>query len=194
MDDGKVFEALVGAVAEPVIAPSAEEIETVLLLRDRVDAKVSEALRGFDKAEGWREDSSLSLTAWLAAHGRTSRKEAHREAVVADRLVSLPVTAVAWADGTLSSSQAAAIVANVSAERASLYAEHEDEMTPLLGELSVAETVAAMRSWRLRAEAAEDRPQAADPPSVLYLSQTLDGRRELYGHRPQLTQPSWRRR
>ena len=31
-------------------------------------------------------------------------------------------------------------MANISAERAALYAEHEGEMTPLLAELSVAET------------------------------------------------------
>ena len=50
------------------------------------------------------------------------------------------MTAAAWAEGTLSSGQVAAIVANVSSERAILYAEHEGEMTPVLAELSVADT------------------------------------------------------
>jgi hypothetical protein len=182
MYDGYVHEALTGAVAELDIAPTADELETVLSLRDCLDAKISAALRRFDEAEGWREDGSLSLTAWLAGHARKSRREAYREAVICKRLASLPVTAAAWEDGILSSDQAASIVANVSAERASLYAEHEGAMTPLLGELSVAETVAAMRSWRLHAEAAEDGSEPAERPSELHISQTLDGRRELLGH------------
>jgi hypothetical protein len=182
MYDGMVLEALAGAVAELVIAPRAQEIETVLSLRDRLDAKISEALRGFEEDEGWREDGSLSLTAWLASHGRLSRKEAHRDAVTTSRLASLPVTAEAWADGTLSSAQVAAIVANVSTERASLYAEHEGEMTPVLAGLSAADTAAAMRSWRLHAEALETGPEPAERASVLHLSKTLDGRREVSGH------------
>jgi Domain of unknown function (DUF222) len=182
MYDRRMLEALAEAVTELVIAPSAEQIEKALWLRERLDAKISRALRDFDEAEGWRQDGSLSLTAWLAAHGRASRKEAHREAVIASRLASLPVTEGAWADGTLSSGQTAAIVANVCAERAALYAEHEAEMTPVLAELSVAETAVAMRSWRLHAEAQEDGRHPAEHPSALHLSQTLDGRRELVGH------------
>ena len=182
MYDRMMLEGLAEAVTELVIAPSAEQIEKALWLRDRLDAKISRALRDFDEAEGWRQDGSLSLTAWLAAHGRASRKEAHRDAITAGRLASLPVTAAAWADGILSSGQTAAIMANISAERAALYAEHEGEMTPFLAELSVAETAAAMRSWRMHAEAEEEGRDAADHPSVLHLSQTLDGRRELVGH------------
>ena len=182
MYDRRMLEALAEAVTELVVAPSVEQIEKALWLRERLDAKISRALRDFDEAEGWRQDGSLSLTAWLAAHGRASRKEAHREAVIASRLASLPVTEGAWADGTLSSGQTAAIVANVCAERAALYAEHEAEMTPVLAELSVAETAVAMRSWRLHAEAQEDGRHPAEHPSALHLSQTLDGRRELVGH------------
>jgi hypothetical protein len=97
-------------------------------------------------------------------------------------LADLEVTAAAWADGRLSSGQVAAIVANVSAERAGLYAEHEEEMTPLLAELSVADVASAMRSWRLHAEASEDRPDREELPSELHISQVLDGRREVSGH------------
>jgi hypothetical protein len=109
-----------------------------------------------------------------SARGRRSRKEAYREALTATRLAQLPVTAAAWADGALSSSQVAAVVANVSAEHASLYAAHEDELTPALAALSVRDTAAAMRLWRLRAEATDDRPEAPSHPS--------EGRRELSGH------------
>jgi hypothetical protein len=68
------------------------------------------------------------------------------------------------------------VVANVSAEHASFYAAHEDELTPALAALSVRDTAAAMRLWRLRAEATDDRPEAPSHPS--------EGRRELSGHLP----------
>lgn len=164
------------------LAPVADEITQALWLRDRLDAVISVALRRFDADEAWELDGSLSLTAWLAAHGRCSRSQAHQEATVARRLSQLPVTAAAWADGTLSSGQVGAVVANVSAERAERYAGHEAEMTPLLADLSVADVALAMRSWRLHAEAQEDGPEPAERPSELYLSRTLDGRTEVAGH------------
>jgi hypothetical protein len=164
------------------VAPVADEIEQLLAQRDRLDVKLSEVLRAFEAEQGWAEDGSLSLTAWLAAHGRRSRKEAHREAVTSKRLAQLPTTAAAWEAGVLSSSQVAAVVANVSAEHASLYAAHEDELTPVLAALSVRDTAAAMRSWRLHAEATSDGPEPVSRPSVLHLSETLDGRHELSGH------------
>jgi 5-methylcytosine-specific restriction protein A len=122
------------------------------------------------------------LTCWLVGHGRRSHRDAHREATAARRLAQLPVTAAAWSDGTLSSGQVAAIVANVSSERAGLYALHEPGLTPVLAELSVAGTAAAMRVWHLHAAAQDDGPGPAERPSELYMSQTLDGRRELSGH------------
>ena len=174
--------ALAGVVENLALVPLAEEIEQVLWVRDRLDAKISEALRGFDAEQAWGSDGSLSLTSWLAAHGRQSRRDAYREATVARRLGQLPVTEAAWSDGTLSSGQVAAIVANVSSDRAGLYAQHEPEMTPLLAALSVADTAAAMRAWRLHADAEDDGPEPPERPSELYLSRTLDGRRELSGH------------
>jgi hypothetical protein len=115
---------LAAAITCLQVAPVAEDIEELLALRDRLDAKLSEALRVFEAELGWAEDGSLSLTAWLAANGRRSRKDAHREAVTAKRLSSLPTTAAAWAEGVLSWSQVGAVVANVSAEHAGLYAAH----------------------------------------------------------------------
>ena len=180
---GEGVAALAGVAGNLQLLPLAEEIEQVLAVRDRLDAKISEALRRFDAEEGWAADGSLSLTCWLVGHGRRSHRDAHREATAARRLAQLPVTAAAWSDGALSSGQVAAIVANVSSERAGLYALHEPGLTPVLAELSVADTARAMRAWRLRADATEDDgPEPADRPSELYMSQTLDGRREVSGH------------
>ncbi len=186
MYDGTMGSDGVAVLAEVVgrleLVPLAEEIEQVLWVRDRLDAKISEALRGFDAEQAWDGDGSLSLTSWLAAHGRRSHRDAHREAAEARRLAQLPVTAAAWSEGTLSSGQVAAIVANVPAHRAALYAQHEVNMTPVLAQLSVADTTAAMRAWRLRADAEDSGPEPPERPSELYLSRTLDGRREVLGH------------
>jgi hypothetical protein len=182
VDGAGSIEELAAALACLAVAPLACEIEELLALRDRLDAKISEALRGFDAGGSWVSDGSLSLASWVAFHGRRTRKEAYREALTATRLAQLPVTAAAWAQGPLSSSQVGAVVANVSAGHASLYAAHEDELTPVLAALSVRDTAAAMRAWRLRAEATDDGPEAPSHPSELHLSETMDGRRELSGH------------
>jgi hypothetical protein len=182
VDGAGDIKELAAALASLAVAPLAGEIEQLLALRDRLDAKISEALRAFDAGGSWAEDGSLSLASWVAFHGRRSRTEAHREALVAARLAELPVTASAWAEGLLSSSQVGAVVANVSSGHAGLYAAHEDELTPALAALSVRDTAAAMRLWRLRAEAADDRPEALWRPSEVRLCETMDGRRELSGH------------
>jgi hypothetical protein len=174
--------ALAGAVEDLVLVPVGEDIDQALWLRDRLGSKIGEALRDFDAGGGWGVDGSLSLSSWLAAHGRLSRRDAHWEATVAVRLARLPVTAQAWADGTLSSGQVTAIVANVSSKRAPLYASHEADMTPVLAELSVADVATIMRNWALHAEASEDGPEGRERASELRLSPTLDGRRVLGGH------------
>ena len=179
---GEALATLAGAVDALDLQPLGQEIELALWLRDRLDAKICKALRRFDADEAWSADGSLSLTSWLAAHGRRSRRDSYHEALLARRLAELEVTATAWAEGKLSSGQVAAIVANVSAERAGLYAEHEEEMTPLLAELSVADVASAMRSWRLHAEATEDHPDSQEPSSELHISQVMDGRREVSAH------------
>jgi 5-methylcytosine-specific restriction protein A len=73
-------------------------------------------------------------------------------------------------------------VVNVSAEHASLYAAHEEELTPALASLSVRDTTAAMRSWRLHAEATSDGTEAASHPSEIHFSETMESRHELLGH------------
>jgi hypothetical protein len=55
--------ALAGVVESLALVPLAEEIEQVLWVRDRLDAKISEALRAFDAEQALGSDGSLSLTA-----------------------------------------------------------------------------------------------------------------------------------
>lgn len=173
---------LVAAVDGLVISPEHDELEVALRAADRLEAKISSALRDFDEKEGWREDGSLSLTAWLAHHGRRSRRDAHREAVTARRLGALPATKAAWEGGKLSSGQVAAVMANVAERHLDLFAEQEEELVEAFQELSASETAAAMHHWRLRADALDENPPARERPSQLHLAATLDGRREIFGH------------
>jgi hypothetical protein len=62
-----------------------------------------------------------------------------------------------------------------------LYAEQEDAIVGVLVGLGVRDTAAAMRHWRLCAEALDDEPPR-DRPSELHLHRSLDGRREVEGH------------
>ena len=173
---------LVEMVDGLVISPEPAHLEAALGAIDRLQAKVSSALEAFDLKEGWKEDGSLSLTAWLAHHGRRTRREAHREALAAKRLAALPATRFAWEEGRLSSGQVDAVMANVSEHHLGLYAEQEEGLVEAWEELSATETAAAMRHWRLRAEALDDDPPPAERPSELHLSRTLEGRREISGH------------
>jgi hypothetical protein len=74
-------------------------------------------------------------------------------------LSAAPVTAGAWLDGSLSGGQVGAITANVADDTASLWAEHEADMVPVLAGLPVTDVAAAMRAWAARAEATLDRPE-----------------------------------
>ena len=81
------------------IAIDGDEIAEVLALRDRLDAKLSEALAAFDRAELWDLDSATSLTAWLRDRGKPTEKQAASTARVARRLRELPVTSPGTAAG-----------------------------------------------------------------------------------------------
>jgi Domain of unknown function (DUF222)/HNH endonuclease len=151
-------------------------------LADRLNAKLLAAVGEHDTAERWRHDGSTSMTAWLRHHTRRSGRDAARCAKTARRLRQLPVTAAAHRDGTLSSGQVQAIVANLTDRTAGLFADHETALVPELVRLSVGDTAVAMQDWARRADAIlGDNPKPVPPERSLHLSRILDGRRELAG-------------
>jgi hypothetical protein len=95
---------------------------------------------------------------------------------------TLACTRAAWTDGTLSLGQVQAVVANVSDATAETFAEQEEDLVPLLTPLSVAQTAAVMRHWRIQAEALLDPPEPSEPARSPHCSRIMDGRRELRGH------------
>ncbi|HEV7759308.1 MAG TPA: DUF222 domain-containing protein, partial [Acidimicrobiales bacterium] len=138
----------------------------------------------FDAGEAWRADGATSTTAWLGHQTRQSRRDASWCARTARRLRDLPVTAAAYLDGSLSTGQVQAIVANLNDEIASLFAEAEGEMVPVLVPLSVPDVATAMQAWAQAAKDSlqDDEPDLSEPPArTLFLSETLNGRGELSG-------------
>jgi hypothetical protein len=173
---------LAEAVEELDIPAGGDALVEAFALLDRLEAKVSEAVGAFDASEGYGVDGAASAQAWVRHFTKRAPREASACVRRARRLRSLPCTAAAWAEGSLSSGQVQAVVANVCDATVGQLAEVEADLVPLLSPLTVSETAVAMLHWRLQAEALVDPPEVADPSRSLHCSRTLDGRRELKGH------------
>src|SRR4029077_20382899 len=98
------------------------------------------AIGAFDAAALWELDSAVSMTAWLRAHADLTGPAAACLARPARKLRSLPVTAAAWREGSLSGGQIQAVTANVNEAAVALFAEHQAEVIPALAELSAGDT------------------------------------------------------
>jgi Domain of unknown function (DUF222) len=169
-----MFEELGTAIDELDIPADGAALATVLGLRDRLDARISDAVAAHDRAGLWELDGATSMTAWLTHRAAMPRPRAAATTARARKLARLPVTAAAWRDGTLSSGQVDAIAAHLDPDTLGLFADHERELVPTLVDLSVRDVAGAMAAWREAATAHRD-PQP-EPASTLYLSSTLGGR------------------
>ncbi len=163
-----MFEALADAIEELDVPVDSAAIKEA--------SKVSRAVGEFDAAELWDLDGATSMTAWLRHEANQSGRDAARHAKTARRLRSCPATCQAWTDGSISSGQVQAVVANLSERTAGLWSEHEAAVVATLDDLSVADTACAMAEWRRRADALlgdDDEPD--EPRRALHVSKTLDG-------------------
>src|SRR5919106_1724901 len=151
-------------------------------LADRLHAKLVAAVGEHDGAEVWRNDGATSMTAWLRHRAQTTTRDATLATKTARRLRQLPVTSAAYGEGRLSGGQVQAIVANLTDRTTGLFAQHEPELVPGFGDLSVTETATRMQAWARYADAVlDDPPDTPQPQRSLHVSRILDGRRELRG-------------
>ncbi|HSH58692.1 MAG TPA: hypothetical protein VK988_03425 [Acidimicrobiales bacterium] len=67
MYDLVVFESLCREIDQVVVPPGGEAITEALALRDRLDAKITDAVGAFDAAGLWDLDSATSMTACCAS-------------------------------------------------------------------------------------------------------------------------------
>ena len=171
-----MIERLAAAIEDLRIAMDGGELREVLKLRDRLDARVAEAISEFDKAGLWEVDGATSMTAWLKSQARMTSVDAGRVASTAKRVAELPMTLSSWIDGKLSGGQIATVIASVRPEHRELFVEHEDEVVPALVALSVRDTGRAMAHWTAHAEGLVEPPTPPQPERSLYASRTLDNR------------------
>jgi Domain of unknown function (DUF222)/HNH endonuclease len=169
-----MFEQLGTAVDELDIPVDGAALAAVVGLRDRLEARISDAVAAHDHAGLWELDGASSMTAWLADRAGMPRARAAATVARARKLARLPVTAAAWRDGALSSGQVEAIATHLDPDTTGLFADHETATVPTLVDLSVRDVVAAMQAWRECATA--DRDPKPAPAPALYLSRTLAGR------------------
>jgi Domain of unknown function (DUF222) len=169
-----VFEQLGDAIEGLDIPVDVDALATVLALRDRLDARISDAVAAHDRAGLWEFDGATSMTAWLADRAALPRPRAAGTTSRARKLAHLPVTAQAWRDGVLSSGQVEAIATNLDADTLGLFADQEAALVPALVDLPVRDVAIAMRAWSDCATAHRDPKR--EPPHHLHLSRTLAGR------------------
>jgi hypothetical protein len=169
-----MFEQLGNAIDGLDIPVDSDALAAVLALRDRLDARISDAVAAHDRAGRWELDGATSMTAWLTDRARLPRPRAAALSSRARKLAQLPEIAGAWRDGVLSGGQVEAIATNLDADTLGLFAHHEAVMLPTLVDLPVRDVATAMRAWRECASA--DRDPKPEPPQGLHLSRTLGGR------------------
>lgn len=174
-----MFEELAEAIERVEGPVDGAALVQALALRDRLDARICEAVGDFDAARLWDIDAATSLTAWLRSFGGMTSRAAGRLSVLARRLHRLPVTGAAYRDGTLSGGQVEAIVAHLDDDTVELFAAAEAELVPYLAPLRVAGVGRAMAAWKSRAQPEPAEPK--DPERSLYLSRSLDDRYVLDG-------------
>ncbi len=180
-----MFTALATAIEDLQIGVDEREIEQVLLLRDRLDARITMAVSEFDGAELWDVDGSASMAAWLRSHAGLTHREAMRVERTARWMRGCPATAAAWTSGELDGGQVAALVGNVTEALRPLFQEREAAVLTALRRLDGRDTVTYLRRWaaRAKAELERDQPDALpeEPERAVYLSPTLGGRGRLDG-------------
>ena len=174
-----MFATLVEVIDGLEIPADGMAIAEALALRDRLDARIAAAIGAFDRAGLWDVDGATSMTAWLRSTAGMTSRSAKRLASLSSRLRSLPATSAAYADGSLSSGQVAAITAGLDDDTIEVFAAYEAELVPYLMPLTVPGVSRAMAAWRSRVEADGDEPR--EPERALHLSQTLDDRYVLDG-------------
>src|SRR5262245_49481241 len=131
-----MMSGLTEAVESLEIPLERDALAAVYRLCDRLHAKLTAAVGAYDAKYGCEDDGCVSLAQWLRAWTGRSRRDAASEARTATVLHRLPITAARFVDGTLSSGQVAAIVANLSDSTIDAFASQEAELVPRVAALS----------------------------------------------------------
>jgi hypothetical protein len=158
-------------------------LRELFALRDRLDARIAEAVADVDAAELWRGDGSVSMAGWLKRHARDTGGDAVRTVRAARLARDCPEVGESWRAGRLSGGQVRVLAANVVDPVRGLFAQHAGAVVQLLEPLDVRDTITATQTWVARAkiELALDGKLPPEPERALHLSPMLNGRGKLDG-------------
>lgn len=158
-----------------VIAADGPTLARAVRDHDRHEAQLCTALGEFDADRTWDVGGFASAIEWLKDLGMHPR-DGYELLKIARKLRRLPGTAAAWLDGSLTGGQVRIICGLVIDRHMRLFAQHEPEVLPYLADLSLDDTLTAMRLWRDRADALDGGAAPADDPCSATLSKTMDDR------------------
>ena len=164
--------------------PFEHDIISKFACLDRLVASIVGDLDTFDRDGMWSVCGATSMKSWLKNACRRSGPDAHSLFRVMRLLRSLPATAEAFADGSLSKGHIDAIDANVNDRTIAMFAEFEAEMVARLADLSVTDAISVMKIWASHANQIADE-DGNEPPEreidYLQISSLLDGREKVDG-------------
>ncbi len=156
---------------------SSDEVVAAFAASDRLTARLNASVERLDPGV----DGVVNLRQWLRYRARRSDREAVLVVKRVSRLRVCPVTRAAWCDGSLATGQVDAVIGHVSDRTEAVFVEHEPELIPFLGGLSVRNTEAVMRRWAAYADALIDAPPREPSERTVHLSPGIDGWSELSG-------------
>ena len=107
-----MFEELGTAIDTLDIPTDSAALAAVVGLRDRLDARISDAVATHDRAGLWELDGATSMTAWLADRAAMPRPRAAATVSRARKLATYPAPPPPGVTGVLSSGQVEAIAAD----------------------------------------------------------------------------------
>ena len=175
---------LLAAIESTEPTADGELIIGLAAARDRLEARLLEALVEFIREDRHDVDGWPSPVSWLRAHVPVTDREAVVLVVRARRLAQWPELARLWFEGHLHGAQVDTVVRTVPKALIELYAEHDTEVSPVLVGLDVRDTRTAVLRWVARADAVQspDPRDLDERPALdarLHLARTLDDRGRL---------------
>jgi hypothetical protein len=151
---------------------------------DRLLASVLADLDRFDRDGMWAVCGATSLPSWLMTACNRSKGDASSLAHTVRLLRSLPHTAEAFADGTLSKGHVDVIGANVAGRLRDEFVDAGVDMVGRLANLSVVDSTTVMKLWaeRTKMSLGDDRQSPAERETDhLYVSALLDNTTKVDG-------------
>src|SRR5918995_4789816 len=109
--DPGVLDELGTAIEGLDIPVEGDALAAVMALRDRLDARISDAVAALDTSGLWELEGATSMTAWLADRGGMARSRAAATAARARKLAPLSLSPGLWRDGGVSGGPGRALAA-----------------------------------------------------------------------------------